>query len=131
MNLRAFVVAVLVLTGVSGCSIGRGTQGDGGSRNEITEGQIGRVDHQTLYEVVAALRPGWLRSRGPTSFVDPTPPVPSVYVDGQYVGTTESLRTMRPQDVRAVRYWNPGEAGVRFGMGHPRGVIEVMSRRGP
>jgi hypothetical protein len=40
------------------------------------------------------------------------------------LGKVEYLRQMRVLDVTEVRYWDPGQAWARFGMGHPRGVIE-------
>jgi hypothetical protein len=35
---------------------------------------------------------------------------------------------MRVIDVTEVRYWTAGQASARFGMGHPRGVIEITRR---
>ena len=31
-------------------------------------------------------------------------------------------------DVTEVRYWDAGRAFAHFGMGHPRGVIEILRR---
>jgi hypothetical protein len=31
-------------------------------------------------------------------------------------------------DTEEIRYWRPGQAAAKFGMGHPRGVIEVIAR---
>jgi hypothetical protein len=35
---------------------------------------------------------------------------------------------MHVLDVSEVRFWDAGQATVRFGNGHPRGVIELMRR---
>jgi hypothetical protein len=59
---------------------------------------------------------------------DPSPSVASVYMNGSQVGTVEYLRNLRPDGVDVVRYYETGEASARFGMGHQRGVIEVILR---
>jgi hypothetical protein len=56
--------------------------------------------------------------------------VASVYVNGSNVGDITYLRNLRPDDVDHLRYWDVSEAGARFGMGHLRGVIEVVLRTG-
>ena len=84
----------------------------------------------TLYEGVLKLRPRWFNSRGPRSLMDQTPTVANVVVGGQVVGDIEYLRNLRPEDVAYVRYYDVGEAGVRFGMNNPRGVIEVVFMKG-
>jgi hypothetical protein len=46
-------------------------------------------------------------------------------MNGSLLGKADYLRDMRVLDVSVVRYWDAGQAATRFGMGHPRGVIEV------
>jgi hypothetical protein len=99
-------------------------------RNLLTLQQLEATNRENLYEAIERLRPGWLTSRGPTSVTNAEPTVPSVYMDGSMLGRAEYLRQMRVMDVTEVRYWEPGPASARFGMGHPRGVIE-LSRRSP
>jgi len=53
---------------------------------------------------------------------------PNVYMNGSRVGDLEYLRDVYTIDVAELRYWEPGEAGARFGMGNPRGVIEIVLR---
>lgn len=98
------------------------------ARNLLTYEQLTATNRENLYEAIEKLRPDWLTSRGPTSVTDPTPVVPSVYMNGTMLGRAEYLRGMRVLDVTEVRYWEPGPASARFGMGHPRGVIELSRR---
>jgi hypothetical protein len=54
-----------------------------------------------------------------------TPTSVDVYMNGTHLGNADYLRQMRVLDVSEVRYWDAGQASARFGMGHPRGVIEL------
>ena len=92
----------------------------------LTQEDLAATNSGNLYDAIAKLRPEWLTSRGPTSVTDPTPAVADVYMNGMPLGNVEYLRGVRVLDVNAVRYWPAGEAAARFGMGHPRGVIELI-----
>jgi len=120
-------LALIALLG-AGCASAPAGSGERGDRQRIDEPEIAATDLQTAYQVIEALRPTWLRTRGSQSFVDPTPAVASVYVDGQLVGDVEYLRGVRAGDVSSLLFHAPGPAAVRFGMGHPRGVIEVIQK---
>ena len=98
------------------------------SRNVLTQAQLSATNYQNLYEAIEKLRPDWLSSRGPTSVTDATPSLPSVFMNGTLLGKSETLRNMGVTDVTEVRYWEAGPASARFGMGHPRGVIELTRR---
>lgn len=99
-------------------------------RNTITREQMIEVNATTVYDAVQKLNPGWLSSRGPTSLTNETPTVVSVYLSGSDMGSVEFLRSLQPDDVNVIRYYESGAASVRFGMGHQRGVIEVIPRGG-
>ena len=98
------------------------------TRSVLTQEQLAATNTTNLYEAIAKLRPDWLTSRGPTSVTNAAPSVPSVFMNGTMLGKAEYLREMRVLDVTEVRYWEPGPASARFGMGHPRGVIELSRR---
>jgi len=98
------------------------------ARNLLTQEQLTATNRDNLYEAIEKLRPDWLTSRGPTSVTNATPTVASVFMNGTMLGRAEHLRDMRVMDVIQVRYWEPGPASARFGMGHPRGVIELSRR---
>jgi hypothetical protein len=126
--MRTITVAATALSlMLTGCS--RGTIPGASptiARDMLTHEQLAATSSDNLYDAIAKLRPEWLTSRGPTSVSDPTPTQASVYMNGSMLGKADYLREMRVLDVSEVRYWEAGRAAARFGMGHPRGVIEVI-----
>jgi hypothetical protein len=54
-----------------------------------------------------------------------------VYLDRQRYGRVETLREIPIATVEEIRFLNAGEANSLFGMGHPHGVIQIISKRGP
>lgn len=127
----ALVVVAWLLHGCASANTQTGTSREATSRdarNLLTQEQLAATNRENLYEAIEKLRPDWLTSRGPTSVTDPTPVVPSVYMYGSMLGRADYLREMRVIDVTEVRYWEAGPASARFGMGHPRGVIELSRR---
>jgi hypothetical protein len=117
--------AAILLLLATGCAAPRA--GDGRNRNLLTAAQIVATQAQNAYDAVQTLRPGWLSSRGPVSMTDPTPTGATVYMNGTRVGDLDYLRSVLIIDIVEIRYFPAGEAGARFGMGHPRGVIEVIT----
>jgi hypothetical protein len=102
--------------------------GGASDRNRITQEQLTSTTAQNAYEVVRLLQPQWLDTRGPTSVTEPTPATATVYIDGSRAGDLDYLRTVNINTLAEIRYWPPGEASARFGMGHLRGVIELISK---
>lgn len=120
------LLAVAAAFLVAGCSAAANrSTADSGDRSTLTHEQLTTTNSADLYDAIDKLRPEWLTSRGPRSMTDATPAMPSVFMNGQMLGPAEYLREMRVADVSEVRYWPAGPAAARFGMGHPRGVIEV------
>jgi hypothetical protein len=94
--------------------------------NRLTRSEIVSANSDNLYDVIAKLRPEWLSSRGATSVTDATPTSVSVFMNGAMLGKADYLKQLGTADVTEVRYWDPGQASARFGMGHPRGVLEIV-----
>lgn len=92
----------------------------------LTRSELVKTNSANLYDAIAKLRPEWLNSRGPTSATDATPTSPHVFMNGTQLGDVDYLRQVDVLDVSDVRYWDAGQASARFGMGHPRGVIELV-----
>src|SRR5262249_25983725 len=92
------------------------------SPNVLTQTQLAATNSENLYDAITKLRPSWLTNRGPTSVTDATPASVSVFMNGSMLGKADYLRQVALLDVTEVRYWDPGQASARFGMGHPRGV---------
>ena len=115
---------VLLAVALSACGAARANSGQA-SRDLITSADIIRVNAQTAYDAISRLQPQWLGSRGPVSMTDPTPSQVSVYVNGVHAGGISYLQNLDVTLVDEMRYYAPGLASARFGMGHPRGVIDV------
>ena len=114
---------------VAGCAAAT-TQGASarGSGSQLTQSEMAGVGSENLYDAIAKLRPEWLASRGATSVTDSSPTGVDVYMGGSFLGKADYLRSILLVDVSSVRYWDVGQASARFGMGHPRGVIEITRR---
>ena len=54
-----------------------------------------------------------------------------VYLDRQRYGRINTLREIPVASIEEIRFLNVGEANSQFGMGHPHGVIQIITRRGP
>lgn len=126
--------ALLVLALTTVCSLaacatatprGKSVSGDG---SQLSKADLENSNASSLYDAISKLRPSWLASRGPSSVTNSTPTAVDVYMDGNFLGQADYLRDVRISDATAVRYWDAGQASVRFGMGHPRGVIEVIRK---
>src|SRR5262245_54947414 len=106
------------------------TQGrtDRGASNTLTQDQLSHTNAEYVYDAVVKLRPSWLSSRGPTSVTDATPTTVSVFAGGSLLGKAEALKEVRVSDGSEVKYWDAASASARFGMGHPRGVIEITRK---
>lgn len=96
-----------------------------GDRTTLTQKEM--LDHhfQTAYEAVEALRGQWLQARGPDSFS--TPSQVWVYMDNVKLGDVQSLRTVHPSTILAIRHFDPNAATARWGVGHAAGVIYLES----
>ena len=110
------------------CATAAKSASGGGNGSTLTQAQLEKATSENLYDALVKLRPAWLSSRGPTSITNSSPTSVDVFMDGNIVGTADFLRELRVTDVSLVRYWSAGEASARFGMGHPRGVIEVTRK---
>ena len=128
MRVRNAGLLLCALLAAAAC----GTRTAAGNRSSdtLTRQQMIDAGATTVYDAVQKLQPSWFSTRGPRSLTDETPTVASVYVNGSNVGDISYLRNLRPDNVDHLRYWDVGEAGARFGMGHLRGVIEVVLRTG-
>lgn len=107
------------------------------AREEVADTRMG-----TAFDVVQALRPNWLRTRGSdimrVGMVQTLKgPVPGVvdespvmlYVDGRLAGEVELLRSIPHGDIDHIEYYDAAEAQQRWGIGHPQGAIHVITRR--
>ena len=122
------LVAPVLAAVLAGCAMNP-APGTTVQRNLVSSEDLVATNSPMLYDALQLLRPEWMRGRGPISASDPTEARANVYMNGTRMGDLDYLREVYVSDVAEVRYWPVGEAGARFGMGNPRGVIEIISRR--
>ena len=101
-----------------------------GNRDLITYEEIKaeKIPGWSAYELIAQMRPHFLRSRGAGSFRDPTPVRAVVYLDGMFYGKLETLKTLNVEEIREIQFINSGDATTRFGTDHPGGAILISTR---
>ena len=129
---RRATVAVLIgvcLTASTACAhheptSGLARSGDGGT---ITSKELRTLDDRDAYTAIALLRPSLLKNRGRTSILLDTPDQPEVYVDGMYYGPFDTLRQLPVHELEEIRFLDVGDATIRYGMGHPSGIIDITS----
>jgi len=99
----------------------------------------------TAYDVVHALQPQWLRTRGYNSVnegargfadgmrgeVTVVPGIEAlvVYLDNTKMGGPETLRDIQAFNVGSIRFLTPAQASFRWGLNHTHGAILVTSRQ--
>lgn len=85
-----------------------------------------RGQYSNLYDLVQVLRPRWLRTQGPDSFIGPQGQV-QVHIDGNRMGSVEVLRRLSARGVTSLRWVGPIDAGARFGLNHSHGAIVIST----
>lgn len=98
------------------------------SRRVLLEEEVRGAQVATAYQIVARLRPEWLRRRGRVSVRDPTAGGVIVYLNGMRQGGASALDAIVAETVLEMEYLNGQEATTRFGTGHGGGVILVRLR---
>ena len=128
MKMPIAIAALVLATVPAGCAM-RPATGTAADRNRVSGEDLAATNSQMVYDALQLLKPEWMTGRGPISLTDAAEARPNVYMNGTRVGDLDYLREVYVSDVAEVRYWPSGEAGARFGMGNPRGVIEIIVRR--
>ena len=126
---RLLLLVTLTTTGALGCaSAAKQGETSRSARNQLTREELARANSSNLYDAIAKVRPEWLASRGPTSVTNSTPTSADIFMNGSMLGAADYLKQLGVIDVSEVRYWDAASASARFGMGHPRGVIELTRK---
>ncbi len=99
------------------------------SRQVLSAAEILQSSGATAYDVIAQLRPEFLRSRGAASLRDREPPTAVVYLDNVRMGGLESLRRLSADALLRVEYLGAADATMRFGTDHTGGAILVSTKR--
>ena len=145
--LHTFCLVATVSIGAAACASspsGSTASGPKPSPNLITADEISRSTVQTAFEAVQKLRPSMLRhqqvasANGQGGLSDKAPPIKGtavasgavvVYLDGTRLGAVDQLRQISAATIAEVRYFSASEAQMKWGSGHPGGVIEVTTKR--
>jgi len=111
------------------CATGRGAHSPPTNTSLLTQEEIESSHQPTLFDVVRALRPTWLR-QVPTAVRTDQETGVSVYLDNQRAGGVEVLRDMASTTAVSLRFYSASEAQSRFGLGNLHGVIQVTTAHG-
>ena len=127
-QIRRLTLVAAAVSLTAGCaSAGGGQAGStGGSRNVIVAAELEEGGFDNLRDAVRRLRPTWLRPRGSTGTTIPTG-LP-VYMDNVRAGDITRLDSIPVELVKEVRFLDPRDATFRWGTGHTRGAIEVITK---
>jgi hypothetical protein len=126
-------LSVALLVVLAGCGAREPGAGSSSSLREnhkrITVEEVRMGPQSSAYDLVLALRPQWLRTRGPTSLGGTTESPVQVYLDGVRLGGVNVLRRISVPTVDSFQFMDPIEASSRWGFGHDNGAIMIISRR--
>jgi len=96
-------------------------------RNVLTAEDFANRHDASAYDLVRALRPGWLRGvRGASSLRMNISLV--VYRDGMRVGGVSALREINPDSIREIRFYDAIDATQRWGTDHGAGAVFITTR---
>jgi len=130
MHRLVFVLALHLL--VTACGGGAAKTPGLGFRNRSVltaeEIQLEKANSFTAYEVIARMRPEFLRSRGTSSLRSLQPSTAVVYVDEIRYGNLNSLKNMSADQIYRIEYINAADATTRFGTDHFGGAILITTK---
>ncbi len=129
--MHRIVIALALFLVLAGCGRGPGPS-DLGLRNRsvltLEEIELDKAGGRSAYDLIARLRPEYLRSRGSSSLLTNEPTTAMVYVDEMRFGDLASLRTFSAAQIYRVQYINAADATTRFGSDHLGGAILITTR---
>lgn len=128
MKKLILLLVACALVGAGCASASREGGGRPARQNDLlTQEDIRGALKNNMYDVVATLRPNWIRQRGQMSFADPSAGEVVVYLNGVRAGGAEFLRQLSVLDVVSLRFVNATEAGARFGIQQNGGAAILVS----
>ena len=124
--IRRLLLPLLLATGACGMNrIDPGTAR--GPSDLITfEEMRGRGSYSNLMELVQELRPRWVRSQGPDTFIGQQGEV-QVHMDGNHLGGVRVLNQLAAVGVTSIRWLSPIDAAARYGLNHSHGAIVIST----
>jgi len=117
------------LAALGACASGGGAKsspGDAPTRRSdiINQTEIQRVQWRDAYDMVANLRPLWLRQRGADTITGEQGEI-QILLDGVRLGGPSALRNMPLSGIASLQYFDPVTAASRFGLGFSHGAIYI------
>ena len=85
-----------------------------------------RGQYSDLLELVQELRPRWVRSQGPDTFLG-QPGEVQVHMDGNHLGGVRVLQQLAAVGVTSIRWLSPIDAAARYGLNHSHGAIIIST----
>ena len=126
--MRARFVACCLVFALSACATGGGPHSGGGhDPNTITADEVESSHEGNAYDVVRAIRPNMLTTRGQSTFMNSDPGI-VVFLNGTQYGDIQSLHRIPARDIDQIHFYSASEASLRHGTGYPEGVIEVTTK---
>lgn len=122
------LLIVLIIVAAAGACMGRAQPGGPRSQSDaITVTEIERRGpFSSMYEMIQILRPRWVRSSGPDTFVGQSGQV-QAHIDGNWVGPIQNLRNLAAHGVTSVRWLGPVDAAARYGLDHGHGAVIIST----
>ena len=99
-------------------------------RSVLSIEEIREVTVSDAYDAVRILRPEWLAQRPPDIIGDPDSGAIRVYLDDFRLGGARSLIGLSVDTIDSIRFISAAVATARWGVGHARGVIQVVTTPG-
>jgi hypothetical protein len=127
-------LALAAATTIIGCaSSGSAPKTSEASRDNITSIEINATSAQSAYDLVNKLRPQWLRQSGVSSIGSgrATAGVILVYLDGNRIGSVETLRTITASGIKNIQWLSATRAAVvlpDIGSDAVAGAISIKTR---
>lgn len=129
---RAVVVAVtpVALSWLfASCTPRSGIAPASSSSEAISRVEITRSQALNAYDAIRILRPNMLRERGKVTIRGNDVREPLVYLDNQRMGGITFLRDIPASEIFEIRYHSAAQAQIKWGNGHPQGVIQIVTAR--
>ena len=91
------------------------------------EVQTARLVGWYAWDLIASVRPHFLRSQSAVTLTERDPVFAAVYVDEIYHGELESLKTVKLEIIKSIQFLPPFDAKTRFGKDMPGGAILIYT----
>ena len=128
---RALLASILaVLAGCASSGRVRPAPSEGAVRSDlktVSDSELAIATQPDLLAYLQAERPQWLTVRNPGARKGRAGSI-LVYVDETRLGAVETLRTISPRGVRAIRYYDAAAAQAKFTTRDAGAVIQVILR---